>query len=113
MTTFHAWDGNSWTQHNRLVDAVDCCTHAIQEARIIAHQDGEWPDWVEDIVVTRGASDHEDPSELPVVRHAQMIDMHYPSSALDDDGYDSCGERWESQSDFACDFTISSPSTPG
>jgi|SRR5688572_21675439 len=107
--TIHVYDGDSWSKHPDLVAAEAACRVSLDAAREQASFDREWPEWVEDIRAYEGPDDVECPAELPCVLRAIQINIQTPSSELDENGYDSDYEWWESQDASRCDYDIAKP----
>lgn len=107
--TIYVWDGDSWSRHADMVEAERACNAALDQARDTAITEGEWPDWVSDVCARKGDSEAPDPSELPVALISTAVDVKYPSSKLDEDGYDSEGEYWEDPDQRMCEFAMLPP----
>lgn len=105
----HLYDGDSWSIHPDLETAKAGAKASIDAARDVARFDREWPGWVEDICISEGPADAEEPGELPVRLQAVETNVERPSSALDEDGYDDNYNWWESPNAYTCDYDLAEP----
>lgn len=103
---FHVYDGDSYSVYSNLEEAKNACRDAINAARDIARNEGEWPYWIESIRIFEGSEDAEEPYDLPCVLTVIKINVNSPSSELDKDGYDDNGDWWPSDDAYNCDFDI-------
>lgn len=106
---FHLHDGGEWFVFQDIDAAREAGSEALAIARKEADFDREWPDWVNDICVTEGPEDAEDPSELPCVLKVVEVDIKRPSSELDEDGYDDNLDWWAAADSYNCDFDLAPP----
>lgn len=104
--TFHVYDGDAWFKCATLAEAEAACQEAIAAALDVCRFDCEWPDWVENICAHEGPDDAEEPDLLPKVLRAVEVDVQRPSSALDEDGYDSECEWWSDSESYRCNFAV-------
>lgn len=58
---FYVFNGDNWTHHDTVADAIIEAKAAIDYARGCC--DPEWPDWVEHISVYKSPADCDEPDE--------------------------------------------------